>query len=306
MQKNALSQSAKSYSGRVLIAEDEPDIADTLIYYLKSAGYGVTYAKDGLEAWNILSADNDYEIVITDKRMPNMDGLALAARIKADPRLTQIPVIMQTGDVAQEELTRGINAGVFYYLPKPYEEETLLAIVRSAVNDRNRKELFIGRLKSNNLALKACVNAEFHFSTFAQAQDLALLLGAAFPKPDLATNGLYELLINAIEHGNLGLGYTQKANHLAENTYETEIAKLSAMDSNAGKKVILQFTRNEQRVQVLITDEGKGFDWRHYLEIEPARAAMGHGRGIAKANLLCFDKIEYLGTGNQVRLTSLL
>jgi len=53
--------------------------------------------------------------------------------------------------------------------------------------------------------------------------------------------------------------------------------------------------------EVLITDQGDGFDWQPYLDIDPARAFASHGRGIALSRKLSFTSLEYLGSGNQVR-----
>ncbi|RLA05080.1 MAG: hypothetical protein DRQ54_08665 [Gammaproteobacteria bacterium] len=53
----------------------------------------------------------------------------------------------------------------------------------------------------------------------------------------------------------------------------------------------------------MITDDGTGFDWHRYLEIEPERGSDSHGRGIALARMISFSKLEYMGNGNQVLAT---
>lgn len=62
----------------------------------------------------------------------------------------------------------------------------------------------------------------------------------------------------------------------------------------------VRFEQNASRLEVQITDDGVGFDWRPYMEIEPSRATQANGRGIAKANQLSFDQLSYAGKGNQV------
>jgi anti-sigma regulatory factor (Ser/Thr protein kinase) len=73
-----------------------------------------------------------------------------------------------------------------------------------------------------------------------------------------------------------------------------------ALPAYAGRTVSLEFERHGGAVEVLITDQGDGFDWKPYLELDPARAFHVHGRGIALARKMSFESIQYLGKGNQV------
>ncbi len=292
-------------SAKILLVEDEPANSAILSAYLENAGYTVDEAIDGVEAWEMLEQNpGRYRLIVTDKRMPNMNGLELAARIKADRRFSNIPVIMQTGDSSQEEFLKGIKAGVYYYLSKPYDETTLLALVRSAAIERDRKEIFERRISSQQNALTNLARGEFFVQFPEEAQNTAFLLGSIFPRPELAVSGLYELILNGIEHGNLGIGYEKKGILLSEGRLENEIDRLINMTENKNKKVFICFEKFSNRLEVTITDDGQGFDWQPYLEIEPSRATHGNGRGIAKANLLGFDDVKYLGTGNQVKITS--
>ncbi len=292
-------------SAKVLLVEDEPANSAILSAYLENAGYIVDEASDGVVAWQMLEEQpSRYRLILTDKRMPNMNGLELAARIKADKRFLNIPVIMQTGDSSQEEFLKGIKAGVYYYLAKPYDETTLLALVRSAAIERDRKEIFERRISSQQNALTNLSRGEFFVQLPEEAQNTAFLLGSIFPRPELAVSGLYELILNGIEHGNLGIGYERKGELLSEGRLEEEINYLAKLPENAKKKAFICFEKFPNRLEVTITDDGSGFDWQPYLEIEPSRATHGNGRGIAKANLLGFDEVNYLGVGNQVKVVS--
>src|SRR6188768_381698 len=104
----------------ILLVEDEATNMAILSAYLRVAGYKVTEAHDGVQAYEILSKNPNFDLIVTDRRMPHMDGLELAKKIKRDTRLDRIPVIMQTGASSQDEIIEGIKAGVFYYLTKPY------------------------------------------------------------------------------------------------------------------------------------------------------------------------------------------
>src|SRR5262249_13472562 len=144
---------------------------------------------------------------------------------------------MQTGANSPEEVVEGIRAGVYYYLTKPYQEETLLNLVQAAIRERKNHELFEARLAKQREALGSFVKGEFHIRTLEEAQNIAFLLGSLFPRPELAASGLYELLLNAIEHGMLGIGYETKGKLLAAEDWDAEIARRLNLPENAVKKV---------------------------------------------------------------------
>ncbi len=145
----------------------------------------------------------------------------------------------------------------------------------------------------------------FRFRTLVEARDLSLLLANAFPEPQRVVVGIAELLINAVEHGNLGLGYAAKTALHASQRWEEEIERRLRDPASAHRCAEASLRRDEDSIRLRVADEGEGFDWRPYLEVDPQRAADVHGRGIAVARLLCFDRLEYLGCGNVVVATVL-
>jgi len=143
----------------------------------------------------------------------------------------------------------------------------------------------------------------FLFRTLAEARDLSLLLANAFPDPQRVVVGIAELLINAIEHGNLGLGYATKTALHASQLWEQEIERRLRDPATARRFAEVSLRRDRDSVRLRVADEGAGFDWRPYLEVDPQRVGDVHGRGIAVARLLCFDRLEYFGCGNVVVAT---
>ncbi len=289
---------------KILLVEDEPTNLKILGAYLRAADYLIDEARDGEEALHKLTTNPTYALVVTDRQMPKLDGLQLFAEMQRNKRLRQIPVIMQTVASDPSEVVEGIRAGVYYYLTKPYEEETLLSLVQACIRDQQQTNLFEERLSKQREAMDTFVRGEFRLQTPAEAENIAFTLGGLFPRPELAATGLYELLLNAIEHGNLGIGYDEKGKLLANDNFTTEVQARLKQPQHQQKRVAVQFAHTADRFEVIIADEGQGFDWRPFLEIEPARATQNHGRGIAKANLLSFDRLTYLGKGNQVHVIS--
>ena len=143
----------------------------------------------------------------------------------------------------------------------------------------------------------------FEFRTLEEGRSLAALLAHVCDNPDHVVLGLTELMVNAVEHGNLGIGYEEKSRLNAFGHWEAEIVSRLDRPEHAKKRVTVEFERSENAVVFAILDEGNGFDWQKYIEISPDRALDSHGRGIAVANSVSFDKIEYRGNGNQVRVT---
>jgi chemosensory pili system protein ChpA (sensor histidine kinase/response regulator) len=91
-------------------------------------GYRVALAKDGLDALEQLAAERPV-VLLSDIEMPRMDGFDLVRNVRADARLTDLPVIMITSRIAQKHRDYAAELGVQHYLGKPYAEEELLSLV---------------------------------------------------------------------------------------------------------------------------------------------------------------------------------
>ncbi|HEX3579314.1 MAG TPA: response regulator, partial [Thermoanaerobaculia bacterium] len=122
---------------RVLIVEDNEADRALLEAHLSRDGFATEFAGDGVDGWAMLDANPDrYDLVLLDRTMPRMDGMALLRKIKSDHRFLILPVIFQSALVSREEVIEGIRAGAYYYLTKPYDAEMLLSVVRTASSDR--------------------------------------------------------------------------------------------------------------------------------------------------------------------------
>ena len=135
---------------------------------------------------------------------------------------------------------------------------------------------------------------------------LADFFAHACPQPDKVILGLRELLINAVEHGNLGISYAEKGSLIDEDLIQQEIARRMALEVNRQKRVEVVFERSPSALVFTITDQGQGFDWERYLDFDPERVFDPNGRGIAMARTTSFDSIEYQGNGNTVVATVIL
>ncbi|MFH1034737.1 MAG: response regulator [Pseudomonadota bacterium] len=115
---------------RILAVDDSPTILNMLSMMLRQHGYEVLAAKDGLEALERLRSQS-VDLVITDVNMPNMDGFALIAAIRANPAWRGLPIIVLTTEAAPQDHQTGLRRGADLYVTKPVKTADLMAMVRS-------------------------------------------------------------------------------------------------------------------------------------------------------------------------------
>ncbi|MFO1242241.1 MAG: response regulator [Rickettsiales bacterium] len=288
---------------KILAVDDEEFNLDILVEYLEAESYTVVQATNGQEAWKKLEENPDVAVILLDRMMPVMDGMAFNAKIKDDKRFKDIPVIMQTAAAAQHEVEEGIKAGVFYYLTKPYRREMMMGIVRSAILHGESLHTISEQLDKNISVLGLMRHGTFQFQTLEQAHVLASFIAQCCPVPTSASLGLSELMVNAVEHGNLGITYAEKSALIQSGTWQQEVERRQAVPENQMKFAKLEYHLDGDLLLIRIKDEGKGFDVSRYLNIDPLRATHPNGRGIAMARLTSFDDLEYIGPGNEVLCT---
>jgi len=116
----------------VMVVDDSLTVRRVTQRLLLREGYRVVLARDGLDALEQL-ADERPAVMLSDIEMPRMDGFDLVRNVRNDARLQDLPVIMITSRIAQKHREHAQELGVDHYLGKPYDEEALLALVRSYV-----------------------------------------------------------------------------------------------------------------------------------------------------------------------------
>jgi two-component system phosphate regulon response regulator PhoB len=117
---------------KILIVEDERPIREMLAFNLGRAGYAVQPAADGREARAAI-ADGFPDIVLMDWMLPDISGLELARQLKRDPQTREIPIIMVTARVEEDDRVTGLDGGADDYIVKPFSPRELLARIRAAL-----------------------------------------------------------------------------------------------------------------------------------------------------------------------------
>ena len=112
---------------RILIVDDSPTMRRILVNTVIKAGYSdVKEAEDGRDALAKLMA-GEYDLLMTDWNMPNMNGLELVQTVRQDDKLKAIPILMVTTRNMKEDIVNAIKCGVNGYIVKPFDAKTLNA-----------------------------------------------------------------------------------------------------------------------------------------------------------------------------------
>ncbi len=114
---------------KIVLAEDEPQIARLIEFKLKKEGYDVTWRENGEEALKAIKGDKP-DLILLDIMMPVMDGYEVLRRLKEDENLKSIPVIMLTARAQEKDVVKGIDMGAEDYITKPFHPAELLARVK--------------------------------------------------------------------------------------------------------------------------------------------------------------------------------
>ncbi len=117
---------------KILVVDDSNSIRDMVSFTLKSAGFETAEARDGLEGLTKAKSAN-FDLVISDVNMPNMDGITLCQELRKLPSFKFTPILMLTTESSTDMKMRGKAAGATGWLVKPFNPEKLLATIKRVV-----------------------------------------------------------------------------------------------------------------------------------------------------------------------------
>jgi len=119
----------------VLVVEDDPDLGDTIVTFLKEEGLDAKLARDGDQAMRLLDQLNPSAMIL-DLMMPRRDGFSVLRELRADGRISSLPVIVVTAIFGLSERLYATELGAADYVTKPFELDELLARVRNVLASR--------------------------------------------------------------------------------------------------------------------------------------------------------------------------
>lgn len=286
---------------RILIVDDEPMARSYLKLAVEMQGHETAEAADGAEGYRLFQEFKP-DLTLCDICMPNVDGLNLLGNIRAkDPDAL---VVMFTGLGSEENAINALRLRANYYLQKPVRHGELMHLLQkyeAIVQARNIEQQVPGhtllrhfRIEFDNTMSLVPRRAGYLVSQtgdmYTEKQRTGLVLG------------LVELLVNAIEHGNLGISREEKKNAIEEgfDAYERLLIERMQVPELASRKVTVDFKQDLDGCEWSLEDEGAGFDWQGFVaELNSERLFQTHPCGIYLSRSQ-FDRFIYNETGNRV------
>ena len=123
---------------RALVVEDDPDIVELVAHYLTGDGWTVDSSGHGREALR-RARSGDYQLLVLDLQLPDLDGLSICAEVRRDPRTEHLPIVMLTARGDETDRIVGLEGGADDYIVKPFSPKELVARVRSLFRRMERK-----------------------------------------------------------------------------------------------------------------------------------------------------------------------
>lgn len=183
-------------SKRLLVVDDEPNLLRAVAACLKAENYEVITARSGREALLQL-AEAVPDLVVSDIRMPGIDGYRLARQLRGSPRTALVPVVFLTAKDETADRIEGFRAGIDAYLTKPFEAEELIAVVNGILNRVERTHSQIARLVSSTVTEEASVNFQDEELTEAENR-VALAVSRGLSNKEIA--GELEISVRTVEN----------------------------------------------------------------------------------------------------------
>lgn len=119
---------------RVLLAEDEPNIAESLVFVLERAGFSVNVETDGKSALDHALKDQP-DVFVLDVMLPELDGYEVLRKLRADGRTAGLPVLMLTAKGQSEDRETALDCGANLFITKPFANADIIAAVRKLAED---------------------------------------------------------------------------------------------------------------------------------------------------------------------------
>ncbi|MBU1109222.1 MAG: response regulator [Candidatus Riflebacteria bacterium] len=291
----------KTRKMKVLIVEDDEASRQFMTTLIRDEGYDVMEAANGAEGLKCFESFQP-ELVFSDISMPIMDGLEMLEKIRK--KSYDSIVVMTTAFGTAEYTLKALRLHANDYLVKPVLPQDVIANLKKyedVLTTRSAEREVFGMILHRELTLQL---GNLPGIVSKVVDRLMQETEGRIPAAErLSVHlGLLEIIMNAIEHGNLGINYTEKGEALEGESgdWNNLVSQRMSAAPYKDRSVLVQFQMDGECCEWTITDEGEGFDWQNVPDPnDPENLLAANGRGIMLARL-SFDDLTYLGNGNQV------
>lgn len=183
-------------SKRLLVVDDEPNLLRAVAACLRAEDYEVGMARSGHEALMRL-AESVPDLIISDIRMPGMDGYKLARQLRGAPITALVPIVFLTAKDETADRIEGFRAGIDAYLTKPFEPEELIAVVNGILNRVERTHSQIAQLVSSANVREAAITFQDEALTDAENR-VAIAVSEGLSNKEIAAQ--LEISVRTVEN----------------------------------------------------------------------------------------------------------
>lgn len=285
----------------ILVVDDNAMERKVVGKSVEAAGWQATYATNGCDALEHLSQTRP-DLILTDLKMPVMDGLELVEQAKA--KFPAIPVVLMTAYGSEEIAVLALQAGAASYVPKrnlPFDlKPTLEVVLEAAETRRDRLHLFQHMTAAQSQFTIGYDNAGVQ-ALAAYCQDtLQLMKLCDEAQTRQVGTAIIEALRNALDHGNLEL--CSSLREADDGAYDRLRHERQREQPYAGRKVHVETSITRYEAQYIIRDEGPGFDCTTLPDpTDPENLLKPCGRGVMLMRAF-MDEVTYNKQGNEVTM----
>lgn len=285
----------------VLVVDPCRDTQAQILGHVQSRGFSAITAQDPETALATIELTHP-DIVLTDTFLPMGEGLLLAKTLRA--RQIPCPVIIMDERRSEQAVIHALRAGAVDYLQKPIGVEELAHALQRARH----------QIPPNLWETPGMLRSDYALTIDSDPGHIPAIVSwlvrvTALSLPDttrLHLRGtLQELLLNAVEHGNLEISYAVKQQALAQNRLDEVVRERLDQPRLAHRTVTIHVhsDREKKLLEYRIVDQGKGFQWKSLLHrsVEACAAEDANGRGIFLAQSF-FPSLRYNDRGNEVSI----
>ncbi|MCB1310219.1 MAG: response regulator [Leptospiraceae bacterium] len=290
---------------QILVVDDEQQIRGLLTNFLKSNGHASATAANGREAWQKFSADpRSFDLIITDIKMPDMDGLELLARIRNHNH--DVPVVIMTAYAEMDFSLRALQLGAFDFIIKPFEWTRLKSIFTNLETLRADQQEIQDILPYSSAEYNFRIPGRMrHLKTVTQFLQQNLAPFYRLYGMDSARYGLamMEAMTNGMIHGNFDIDSSVKERSWEE--FTELIKEREGLARYAEKKLLIQARIDPDSLVFSVTDEGQGFDYAGLPDFTRTDGLRTSGRGLLLIHTT-MDRVEWNQSGNRITMTRFL
>lgn len=286
-----------------LIGDDADDLA-AAIARLRASGF--TCVTTNLSSAMRLPApdrrrSHEVDVMVIGEPLA-LDALVRLVRsAHGGPPRSRIWTIIRARRLTAVQRRSLLKAGADYVMAMPAEEGTLPRLVQAALTAAATSESVHEFIAAHKSAAGSMVSGIFEFRTLEEAERIAAMLAINYSCPEKVATGIWELLSNAVEHGNLEISYDRKAALLETGDFMLEIERRLHLHPYAQRTARVEFERTAQTIVLRVSDQGPGFDFARFLNAD-IPMERPNGRGISIAKRMGFGRLTYKGCGNIVEV----